>query len=646
MNISACIITKNEEENLPTCLDSVKSFVSEIIVVDTGSTDRTVEIAESYGAKVFSFTWIDDFAAARNFAIEQAKMDWIVFLDADEYFSPDSVKYVPLVIQEAEQQMLDMVICMMSNIEKTTRKITSSNIHVRIFKNHPQIRYIGAIHERIVRLDVPAKYLDAQKEITIIHTGYSEDTILSKEKSKRNLELLFKELERKPDSFDVLFYISDSYLLDRQFEQALEFAIKAKSYSNSELKGIYEKNYVNMIQCLIQLSKPNSVILSTIREALEAYPSYPDFHLYLGDYYKLENRYFDAIEAYQEGLKFLDHSPVVQSSAFATAANVVNTIGQMFYKRGDWNQCVNYHVQALQIDKYLYSSLVGLINILGRFEKPDSIFLFLSKIYDASSTKDCFYLLRASLETKSLQLATRLFEIMPVDVPALKEYQALFDFISEKYDKAGAIFLELYQETSQEEFAYSALAVAWKEKIHRADILRVFSSHFELQQLAMHIFEEELQFPIDKKQVFKFLMYVSSTLKISDYHVLAELVKQSKLMLEMADYLYYQEKYVDAYQFYNEYLEQGEQLPSNTLAEITYKVGDCLLQCGLDEHAWAFLQKAHSLVPEDFRVYESLVELAKRSNRLHEVKGVLEIAISKYPDSNYIRNLYERSILN
>ncbi|MFS0919250.1 glycosyltransferase [Brevibacillus sp. 179-C 1.1 NHS] len=643
MKISACIITKNEEKNLPNCLESLKSIVSEIIVVDTGSTDRTVEIAKSYGAKVYSFMWVDDFAAARNFAIEQAKMDWIIFLDADEYFSPDSVLYVPLVIQEAEQKMLDMVITMMSNIEKTTKKITSSILHVRIFKNHPQIRYVGAIHERIVRLDGPAKCLDAQKDITIIHTGYSEESVQLKEKGKRNLDLLFKELERRPESFDVLFYISESYLLNKQFEQSLEYSLRAQNYPNSELKGIYEKNCSNMIHCLIQLSKPNSVILGAIRDALEAYPEHPDFYLFLGDYYKKENRYFDAIGAYQKGLNLLDQSLVVQSGAFATVANVVNTIGHMYYKRGDWNQCVNYHVQALQIDKYLYSALVNLMNVLGRFEKPDSIFAFLSKLYDTSSMKDCFYLLRASLETKSLLLATQLFEKMTVDVPALKEYQALFDFLSGNYEKASATFLELYQQTRQEEFAYSALAIAWEESIHRSDILKAFSSHLELHQLATHVFEEKLQLTIDKKQVFKFLMYVSGTLKISDYQVLLELVKRSKLMLEMADFLYYQEKYMDAYQFYNEYLEQGEKLPDNTLAEITYKVGECLLQCGVDKHAWAFLQKAHSLVPTDYRVYESLIELAKRNNRLDDVQEVWKTAIGHYPDSNYLQTVYVQS---
>ena len=85
--ISACVIVKNEEKNLPRWLDSVKRIAEEIVVVDTGSADATVTIAKAAGAKVYHFAWIDDFAAAKNFALEKATGAWVVFPDADEYFS-------------------------------------------------------------------------------------------------------------------------------------------------------------------------------------------------------------------------------------------------------------------------------------------------------------------------------------------------------------------------------------------------------------------------------------------------------------------------------------------------------------------------------------------------------------------------------
>ena len=86
MKISACVITKNEEKNIARCINSYKDIVDEIILVDTGSTDNTVEIAKSLGAKIYYYEWQNDFSAAKNYALSMAKGDWIIFLDADEFF--------------------------------------------------------------------------------------------------------------------------------------------------------------------------------------------------------------------------------------------------------------------------------------------------------------------------------------------------------------------------------------------------------------------------------------------------------------------------------------------------------------------------------------------------------------------------------
>jgi glycosyltransferase involved in cell wall biosynthesis len=85
--VSLCLIAKNEEANLPACLPSVAGLVEEMIVVDTGSTDRTKEVAAQLGARVFDFTWVDSFAAARNESLRHATGDWILWLDGDELFT-------------------------------------------------------------------------------------------------------------------------------------------------------------------------------------------------------------------------------------------------------------------------------------------------------------------------------------------------------------------------------------------------------------------------------------------------------------------------------------------------------------------------------------------------------------------------------
>ena len=105
--ISQCMIVKNEEKNIERALSWGKGIVAEQIVVDTGSTDRTIKIAQSMGAKVYEFAWADDFAAAKNYAVTKAKCEWIAFLDADEYFLPEDAKNLAMYIRKLPRSAYD-----------------------------------------------------------------------------------------------------------------------------------------------------------------------------------------------------------------------------------------------------------------------------------------------------------------------------------------------------------------------------------------------------------------------------------------------------------------------------------------------------------------------------------------------------------
>lgn len=157
MKLSQCMIVKNEEKNIERALSWGKGIVCEQIVVDTGSTDRTVEIAKEMGAKVFEFTWINDFAAAKNFAISKAMGDWIAFLDADEYFLEKDAKRLPKILELLERKSF------FKNGKKGKANVIKTDWvqlnekgdifgvpeQIRIFRNKSYIRYYGAIHEQI-----------------------------------------------------------------------------------------------------------------------------------------------------------------------------------------------------------------------------------------------------------------------------------------------------------------------------------------------------------------------------------------------------------------------------------------------------------------------------------------------------------------
>ena len=149
-NISQCMIVKNEEENIIKALSWGKKIMAEQIVIDTGSTDRTIELAKQMGAIVYEFPWDDDFAAAKNYAIEKARYDWIAFLDADEYMDSQQGEKLIEFVQQLHNTKTDMIITAFVNLNDEGN-VLSIDSHSRIFRSY--LRYEGKIHESLTLPD-------------------------------------------------------------------------------------------------------------------------------------------------------------------------------------------------------------------------------------------------------------------------------------------------------------------------------------------------------------------------------------------------------------------------------------------------------------------------------------------------------------
>ncbi|RYG30524.1 glycosyltransferase family 2 protein, partial [bacterium] len=177
--LSVCLIVRDEAERIRAALDSVRPIADEIIVVDTGSLDGTPGIAIALGARVESFPWRDDFAAARNFAFDLARGDWILSLDADQILeNPEALPH-PLTGEGYRLRIVD------SGIESW---------RVGLFRAHA--RMIGKIHEYF---DPPLRTIDCG--IRLRHEGYSGGP--NESKHRRNIPLLVSELAERPDRLDV-----------------------------------------------------------------------------------------------------------------------------------------------------------------------------------------------------------------------------------------------------------------------------------------------------------------------------------------------------------------------------------------------------------------------------------------------------------
>lgn len=230
ISISACAIMKNEIIHVKAWLDNVRVFAQEIIVVDTGSTDETREFfAKQPDVKLINYEWQNNFAQAKNAALQEATGDWLVFTDADECF------YQPQNIIEYLEQLdkkstsIEAIFCPIDNIDAdSNNEIINSDVVPRLIRNHVGIKYIGAVHEQLTKGGEPwqnIKYIVADRNLAIRHTGYSTKVILFKH--QRNYEILWQVMEKsnKPEMY--YGFLSESLLGLEKYQQALEYAILA-----------------------------------------------------------------------------------------------------------------------------------------------------------------------------------------------------------------------------------------------------------------------------------------------------------------------------------------------------------------------------------------------------------------------------------
>ncbi len=220
MKVSACIIAKNEEKNLPRLLESIKGKFDEIIVVDTGSTDKTIEIAKKYGCKVYEKEW-SGFADARNYAVSKASGDWIWHFDADfELEDKEFERFQRIVSLIYKDETFDGINVVYQNINEYGEiKSLSSTVHIH--RNISKIKWIGKVHERIQNIN-KKQVVTPPYSVFVKHYGYSVASI-QEEKAKRNLSLILDEiqnLDMDSDEYLIkLFYLVQSYLALSYFEK-------------------------------------------------------------------------------------------------------------------------------------------------------------------------------------------------------------------------------------------------------------------------------------------------------------------------------------------------------------------------------------------------------------------------------------------
>lgn len=254
--ISVCIITKNEAEHLERCLTALQSFPFEIIVVDTGSKDNSKEIAQKYANKVYHFTWINDFSAARNFAASCASHNIIFPIDTDEIIT--SLNFDDLQTAIAAHPKSVGHVKRLDYFE-TDSEIRHYDVMIERIYDRRYYHYERPIHEVLLPIsDIP--YTSYETTVTMDHVGYLGERDALQNKAKRNLALLQKEVEKMPANPYPYFQIGQSYMVMRDYKHACEYYDKALARNPAPTESyarILVNNYGN---ALIELDKPEESI--------------------------------------------------------------------------------------------------------------------------------------------------------------------------------------------------------------------------------------------------------------------------------------------------------------------------------------------------------------------------------------------------
>lgn len=324
MKLSLCTIVKNEEANLPKCLTSVRDLVDEMVVLDTGSTDRTVEIAREVGAKVHHFEWCNDFAAARNESLKYAEGDWILVLDADEVLTPHIVPKIKEIVQgTGKSEPVPYILINLIRQEVGAQQSPYSLVS-RLFRNQPDIRFDRPYHamvddsvNRVLQQQSNQWQVGSLMTVAILHEGYQPGAIASRDKFVRAREAM------------------EAYLREHSND----------AYTCSKLGALYVQS--GEIQRGIDLLEMGLAV-SSREEALVVY----ELYYHLGIAYTRQDRLSKAKMLYQKAIS-LPILPPIKLGAY-------NNLGNLLLETGDVRGAIATYQKVLQIDPTLPAAYFNL----------------------------------------------------------------------------------------------------------------------------------------------------------------------------------------------------------------------------------------------------------------------------------------------
>jgi len=373
MKLSFCAIVKNEETSLPQCLESVRDVVDEMVVLDTGSTDKTVEIAREFGAKVYHFDWCDDFAAARNEALKYAEGEWVLVLDADEVLHPEIIPQIRDAIAQENHLIVNLV------RQEVGAAQSPYSLTSRLFRRHPALTFSRPYHALVDDSAIALMEQEPHWKVVslvpaaILHSGYQVQAIAAQDKSNRARRAMEKFLAAHPDDAYVCSKLGALYLQEGRVEEGIELLERGLNAPEIEPPVCFELHYhlgnsyarsqdankaaihyqtalkqpilpqlklgaYNNLGSLLQGVGEFQIAENVYREAVKIDPNFAIAHYNLGMTCKARGKFPEAIAAYETAIQLNPNY-----------AQAYQNLGVVWLKRGQIRESVEAFGRAIAL---------------------------------------------------------------------------------------------------------------------------------------------------------------------------------------------------------------------------------------------------------------------------------------------------------
>lgn len=436
IKITACVIVKNEEENIYSWLENVRAFADEIIINDTGSDDKTKELITKFSEEnpdlsmvLLESQWQDDFSWAKNQCLAEASGDWIVFTDADELFvTPEFVK--SYIYSSRSDKKLQALFVPMANIERNDDSVINIFNSLRIFRRLDGIHYEGRIHEHLMLGENGVDNLVTRrtdKQLMIKHTGYSQE--LSLEKAKRNIRIMLLDIEDGQDIRKLYRYLAECYYALKDYQKALDNALLATQspYQPIGQQGDMYWLAINAMEKLNYSCEDRLVIADT---GIQLFPELPDFYCRRGMILAEKEDYDKAICIFKRSLEKLEKYTKLEVTEYSS--NIMSELHELYanlgiclYKTGKKQSAEDMFRQALDNNKWSEKAICGWADIYEG-ELDNKFLAALEEIY--CNVTDSKYLLCTIFSANGfLELAGYFGEKKPDSIVLMKSYSAMYD---------------------------------------------------------------------------------------------------------------------------------------------------------------------------------------------------------------------------